>query len=60
MTQLIGTILLWLVALALLAAYPFSEFARGMATNPDAHRRSRGAMVASAFGIALLLGLLFD
>lgn len=58
MIDFIGTILLWIIAAALTATFPFSEFARGMATNPAAHKPSRGAMAMSLVGVLLIVGLL--
>ena len=53
MTHIIGTALLWALALAMMATYPFTEFARGMATNPEAIARSRGGCLVSLGGIVL-------
>lgn len=58
MLDLLGTVLLWIVALALTITLPFSEFARGMATNPDSIKPSLTATVMSMIGILLIVGLL--
>lgn len=52
MANLIGTMVLWLVALAMIAWFPFTEFARGMATAPG--KASRGGCLVSLFGLVLL------
>jgi len=57
--EVAGTGLLWLVALAMVAAFPFTEFARGMATNPDAFKPSRGGCVISLLGMALVAFLIW-
>lgn len=55
---IVGLTLAWALAVILLLAYPFSEFARGMATNPSQHSRSPGAMAASVVGLVLIVLLL--
>lgn len=59
MAGVIGTALLWLLAITLIAIGPLSEFARGMASNPDVHPHSRGAWLVSVVGL-ILLGLLIE
>ncbi len=60
MIEIAGVITLGLLGLCLAAAYPLSELARAMASDRDAHPRSRGAMVASLAGVALLVALVKD
>lgn len=59
MAEALGLALLWLVALGLLAAFPVSELARGMASNPDAHEPSGCAKAISLAGLALVAFLVF-
>ncbi len=56
--NVVGTILLFIVAVVMIAAYPFSEFARGMASNPDAHEKSKGGCAVSIAGIILFAWLI--
>lgn len=60
MVELFGKIVLWAIAVAALAVFPLSEFARGMATNPSAHKASRGGCLISLIGIALIVALILD
>lgn len=60
MLEILGYTLVGLVGLALTLTYPFSEFARGMATNPAAHEKSKGGCFASLIGLALLGWMAWD
>ena len=57
--HIMGTALIWLLALALFFSYPTTELARGFASNPDQHPRSRGAMVMTALGLVLISVLIW-
>ncbi len=58
--EIAGYLLLTLFALALTLAWPLSEFARGMASNPSAHPTSRGGCLVSLAGLALLAAIIWD
>jgi hypothetical protein len=47
-----GLFLCWLLAAGLVLCFPMSEFARGMASNPAAHKPS--AAILSIIGVALI------
>lgn len=53
MVNLIGTLLLWLVALSMTLVFPLTEFARGMASTQG--KVSRGGCLVSLIGLALLV-----
>lgn len=54
-----GTIIAWLICIALICCYPVTEFARGMASNPSSHSRSKGGAILSLVGAAIALLLIF-
>lgn len=56
MVNIIGTGLLWLLALAMVAVFPLTEFARGMSSGSPG-KVSRGGCLISLIGLALI-GLL--
>ncbi len=49
-----GYAIIFIVAVVLICAYPLTAFARGMASNPSAHKRSKGGCMASLIGLALI------
>lgn len=55
----LGTFIVCCLLLAMILAFPFSEFARGMATNPAAHRVSKGAAFLSLVGVAIAAALIW-
>lgn len=56
--SIFGIILAFAVSILMALAYPFTELARGMASNPSAHKRSMGALAISLIGTALLCWLI--
>ena len=54
-----GQIIAWAFAVALVCAFPITEFARGMASNPEAHDPSRGGCMLSVVGLGLCLWFAF-
>lgn len=59
LVEIFGRSLVWLVALVMIGAYPFTELARAMASNPEAFARSKGGCAISLAGIALLVMLIW-
>ena len=60
MLEVIGYSLVVLVAVILMAIFPLSEFARGMSTNPSAHKASTGGCFASLIGLALFVWFFWE
>jgi hypothetical protein len=56
--EILGTAILWVVGCLMTLAFPFTEFARGMATNPSAFSPSKGGCLISLLGLALLAWLI--
>ena len=60
MLEVIGYSFILLIALAMTFAWPLTELARGMASNPGAHKSSRGGCIISIIGLALLAWWIYD
>ena len=54
----VGMVALWLLAILLLAVFPFAEFARGMASGTPPPR-SKFAIICSIVGACLIALLIF-
>lgn len=54
MLEFFGYGLILVLSVVLICLYPMAEFARGMASNPSAHNKSKGSCIGSLIGLILL------